>query len=434
VVQALRDAASEHPGHLLPESVRLKPEDLAARLGSLPLLAVGEVLGQPFASAEEAVVAQEAADKRAGRKRDKILAGLREGAVGVERWNGLDPLERRALGGLRKIDLSGCALAGLNLEGIDCDEANFAGADLSKASLGWNRGYATLRQANLTGASLNKAKAGSAVFPEANLEGASLREGDFEHAEFQKANLRSADLTGVRCSRARFQKADLSGANLTGADLSRANLRGTNLSGANLTSTNLSKAEYNASTVFPAGFDPQAAGMVLAGSKAKKPAPAAPPPQNPDFAEFFGKLGTVADAGRIRNALAMLKAERFQLFAEATEEQVLGVVRSQSSAERVYACRLSSAGAFECGTQNLRPCGGLQGSVCKHLLVLVIGLAKSGSLDSGRAFGWLQLAQGQKPTFDKQAMSATFLRYKGAEAGEIDWRPTETLPEDYYNL
>jgi hypothetical protein len=29
-------------------------------------------------------------------------------------------------------------------------------------------------------------------------------------------------------------------------------------------------------------------------------------------------------------------------------------------------------------------------------------------------------------------MSTTFLRYKGAEAGEIDWRPTETMPEDYY--
>jgi len=33
---------------------------------------------------------------------------------------------------------------------------------------------------------------------------------------------------------------------------------------------------------------------------------------------------------------------------------------------------------------------------------------------------------------DKEAMSAILLRYKGAEAGEIDWRPTETLPEDFY--
>ena len=30
--------------------------------------------------------------------------------------------------------------------------------------------------------------------------------------------------------------------------------------------------------------------------------------------------------------------------------------------------------------------------------------------------------------------AATFVRYKGAQAGEIDWRPTETIPEDYYAL
>ena len=26
------------------------------------------------------------------------------------------------------------------------------------------------------------------------------------------------------------------------------------------------------------------------------------------------------------------------------------------------------------------------------------------------------------------------LRYRGAQAGEVDWRPTETVPEDYYAL
>jgi hypothetical protein len=100
----------------------------------------------------------------------------------------------------------------------------------------------------------------------------------------------------------------------------------------------------------------------------------------------------------------------------------------------VYACRLTGTGQFECGTQNLRICGGLQGMVCKHLLVLIVGLAKAGALDPGRAYQWLQMAQKQAPSFDKDAMTATFFKYKGAEAGEIDWRPTETLPEDYYAL
>jgi hypothetical protein len=29
-------------------------------------------------------------------------------------------------------------------------------------------------------------------------------------------------------------------------------------------------------------------------------------------------------------------------------------------------------------------------------------------------------------------LSDTLLMYRGAEAGEIDWRPTETIPEDYF--
>jgi len=41
---------------------------------------------------------------------------------------------------------------------------------------------------------------------------------------------------------------------------------------------------------------------------------------------------------------------------------------------------------------------------------------------------------GKKAALDKNAISATFIKYKGAEAGEIDWRPTETIPEDYYAL
>jgi hypothetical protein len=39
-----------------------------------------------------------------------------------------------------------------------------------------------------------------------------------------------------------------------------------------------------------------------------------------------------------------------------------------------------------------------------------------------------------KPAIDEEANSAIFLRYKGAEAGEVDWRPTETIPEDFYAM
>ncbi len=66
--------------------------------------------------------------------------------------------------------------------------------------------------------------------------------------------------------------------------------------------------------------------------------------------------------------------------------------------------------------------------------MLVVGLTKAGELDPAAVDRWVLASQAQKPALDKDLMSETFLRYKGAEAGEVDWRPTETIPEDYYAL
>ena len=153
-----------------------------------------------------------------------------------------------------------------------------------------------------------------------------------------------------------------------------------------------------------------------------------------DYATFMEMLPHMIDRGRLANAISMLRTERFKLFAQVDAESVVGVVRSQSSKERVYSCRLTKDGDFACCTQNLRHCGGLRGAVCKHLLVLIVGLARSGQLDPDLAERWTRASRARRPHLDKDVMSATFLRYKGAEAGEIDWRPTETIPEDYYAL
>jgi hypothetical protein len=140
------------------------------------------------------------------------------------------------------------------------------------------------------------------------------------------------------------------------------------------------------------------------------------------------------DSAALAKALAMLKAERFQLFAEAAADHLVGVVKSQGDPDLVYSCRLAADGSYGCCTQNLRRCGGLRGSLCKHLLVLVVGLTKAGAVDAATLDGWVRASRGRRPALDEDLMAATFLRYKGAEAGEVDWRPTETLPEDYYAL
>jgi len=179
----------------------------------------------------------------------------------------------------------------------------------------------------------------------------------------------------------------------------------------------------------------------MAKRKSKAAAPAAEKADGArsDWDDFLERLPGVADGGKLSKAMAMLRAERFQLFAEVHPDYVTGVVRSQSSASRVYACRLAADGRYSCCTQNLIQCVVSRGSPCKHLLVLVLGLVKAGDLGAAKALEWLSAAtkmgltsDGHKP--DKDVVTATFLKYKGAEAGEVDWRPTETIPEDFYAM
>ena len=153
-----------------------------------------------------------------------------------------------------------------------------------------------------------------------------------------------------------------------------------------------------------------------------------------DIATFLKALELRLDKGKIAKATKMLKAEGFKLYNDVDASHMSGVVKSQSDPDLVYACRITNEGDYACCTQNLNICGGLRGSVCKHLLVLIIGLVKAGELDPGAIDGWVAKSNEKKAALDKETMGEIFIRYKGAEAGEVDWRPTETLPEDYYAL
>src|SRR5262245_48198605 len=154
----------------------------------------------------------------------------------------------------------------------------------------------------------------------------------------------------------------------------------------------------------------------------------------PHLQTFLQRLEQSVAASRLAAALTMLKAERFHLFSQVADGALVGVVRSQSSATRVYSCRLAADGSFCCCTQNLRICGGLRGTLCKHLLVLIVGLTRGGGADPELVERWVRASRRHSPLFDKEVMAATFLRYQGAQAGEVDWRPTETIPEDFYAL
>ena len=115
-------------------------------------------------------------------------------------------------------------------------------------------------------------------FGGANLRGADLRDADLwdadlRDADLRDANLRDANLRGAYLTGAYLTRTDLTDANLTDANLRDANLRGAYLGGANLGGANLGAANLRAAdlwdasanrlTVWPDGFDPKAAGVIV---------------------------------------------------------------------------------------------------------------------------------------------------------------------------
>jgi len=153
-----------------------------------------------------------------------------------------------------------------------------------------------------------------------------------------------------------------------------------------------------------------------------------------DLAGLLTRLYGDVDHGKLGRALDMLRKDRCSLYARLDATRVVGVVRSQRASASVYASWLTFEGHYGCMSSDLEDCRGLQGSVCKHLLVLVVGLARSGELAMAQALAWIHAAAARNPRRNVELCAETFVQYKGAEAGELDWRPTETIPEDFYAL
>jgi len=151
-----------------------------------------------------------------------------------------------------------------------------------------------------------------------------------------------------------------------------------------------------------------------------------------DFGSFIGHVHAILDTGKLGRALKMLRAESFQLYSRKDDDALLGVVASQTGSGKVYASWLTAHGKYGCATPDLEDCLGLSGDICKHLLVLLIGLVRTNKMDAETAYNWIHATTSKLPGKDIQLVADAFIQYNGAQLGEIDWRPTETIPEDYY--
>lgn len=388
-----------------------QPKSLTSKeIKKIALSAWCELFGVEVPDEKALKEAKSAQKAKESKHRDLLMAELRGGMSGIKSWNARSIADKMKAGNFRKVDLSNQHLCDAQLDRLDFEGATFDGANLSYAVLdNCDLKKASFKNCNMEKTQIAVAKAAEADFSQANMKGAVLRSCSFSKAIFHETNLFEADLTYAK---------------LQGADLSTAWLK----------DVKMYKTEFDEHTKLPPDFKP--GGMQWMGPGPDplqlKEVLESAPKEALNFDEFLERLQKSIDIDRLKKSLKMLKAESFQLFAEVTDEAMVGVVKSQTDPDLVYSARLSSNGVFACCTQNLNPCGGLRGALCKHLLVLIIGLTKAGQLDANVADAWARASKLQGPKLDKDIMSETFLRYKGAEAGEIDWRPTETIPEDYY--
>jgi hypothetical protein len=385
---------------------------LAAKdLKHLTLEAWCEAFSIPVPSEEALKKANSEEKSQKDAVRNALLADLCDrSGNGLARWNAWSDTRTPAVKHFRKSDLSGANLVGAKLVRLDFQGSNFENAFLSGVSFyGGDIRSCNFKNADLTGAKFS---------------------GTMNGANFTDSCLKKSHLRGSTLSNANY-----SGTDFNGADLSYVDLRGSDLSKAKLDDVVFEYTKFDEKTLWPAGFAPNP-GLVFSGA-GKDPflaekIKAILPAGKVDFEWFIKRLEKEFDEKRMEKALKMLKAESFQLFAEVSSGALVGVVKSQTSADLFYSCFLKEGGAFSCCSQHLAPCGGLRGSLCKHLLVLLIGMTKAGELDPGTSCEWVLASRARNPSMDKELMTSTLLRYKGAEAGEVDWRPTETMPEDYY--
>lgn len=343
--------------------------------------------------------------------REPLLNFLAEGSEGISKWNET-PQHIRSFPGYSYFDWSNCQLPEINLRELDLRGCKFNSAMLRKS---------VLICSDLTGAFLQ----------EANLEKSDLCGARAEGTDFTAARLHRADLRNAKLQQAIFSDADL-----TKSDFRRTDIRNVDLScSKNCNLANFKGAIYNEATILPADFE-HSSDLIWSGRGSDpyklRQKQLAQKLGSVDFNGLMARLQESFDKARVQKALSMLKKDSYQLFFETSSDSVTGVVKSQSDDELVYACRLQADGCFTCCTNKLNACGGLRGALCKHVLVLIIGLAKTNELNTTDAARWILASIDEKPQLDRDHMMEIFLKYHAAQSGTIDWRPTETVPEDYY--
>ena len=115
---------------------------------------------------------------------------------------------------------------------------------------------------------------------------------------------------------------------------------------------------------------------------------------------------------KIQKSIKMIREQPNVFFrVENDGSTLIGVVKSQTNNVLIYASYLRSDGSYGCQTQNLNSCGGLRGTVCKHILTLVSTAAHNKTIMK-RFTKWIKNTQDLKPNNDRELGTYIFEQYE----------------------
>jgi uncharacterized protein YjbI with pentapeptide repeats len=393
-VQALIDLHATNPTATpQADTVRVLPRALGTSLKLLPCQAICELFILAIPQTEPVAVSLLTA------LTGGIEAFFRKGEESLRLWNLATEMERRALA-----DCQNANLAGMSLPGLEFSKLNATGANFEKANLA----TAQFREANLRHAHLRGAK-----LKEANLGNSDCRGADAEKADLSQAVLTGSDWRGANLKRANLKKADVKGVRFQAADLTDAILDGV-VAG---------NTQYDDSTLFPDGFKPGQGWVSTSGD---------PNEGVENFDALMGALAGLIGHNRSSPLYALNNAHVVPLWSEGDEDGVRGVVPESAKSTTFRACRLTSAGAHECCKQDFTLCTDAGKGMCQHVLVLLLDLARRERIALADALRWARLSLAHDRSADPEILARVFASY--AESTQTDYRPNETLPEDYYAL
>nr|MDO8119379.1 hypothetical protein [Candidatus Sigynarchaeota archaeon] len=138
---------------------------------------------------------------------------------------------------------------------------------------------------------------------------------------------------------------------------------------------------------------------------------------------------------KIARAFKMIANEKNVMVVHREWEKIMGVVRSQRTPTKVqYATQLDSDGNYWCYSNDIEPCKGMDGTICKHILLTLIGVVKEDLIPMEEIRGWLKKAVFKKPGDDVERARWIFDNYQLLKVENVEWRPIELMPEDFMGL